>query len=468
MKWVKGLQPNSWWFVNLWISGLMIAIALAGMVALGINAQVKHVLHDALQHDLEIEDRTDDLKMAVLDMRHFHRNLIFGGPSPRRLNDFEAAYEQLLIHIDDLDRLGITEPNLLQPDELREKAQQYYAGFQPSIALYESDPQAFDLASDDGLWLLAELESEVHRIERFGERHAAGAVQEVDSAINSAQLLLIAKLVGHILIGAALAFLIVRNLREQRQTAVELARSLQLKTEFIADVSHELRTPLTVLRANAEVALDLASNCDHKDLLHEILQESERMTQLVEDLLFLARSDAGAMPFELEIANIEIFLDQLAERANLLIGQYGSELKLNLTAEGPVQIDRIRLAQAILNLVDNAGKYSPAGGTITLRSVQTDTEIIIEVADNGPGIPEQELPLIFERFYRVQKVRSRKTGGVGLGLAIAKSIVIAHGGRIEVVSTVGKGTTMRCCLPSVAITRTAIFSPAPLTIEKTV
>jgi signal transduction histidine kinase len=192
------------------------------------------------------------------------------------------------------------------------------------------------------------------------------------------------------------------------------------------------------------------------------------MSGLVEDLLFLARSDAGAMPLELEVVNIELFLDQLAERATMLAGQYEAELHLDLAAEGLVQIDRNRMAQAMLNLVDNAGKYSPAGATITLRSVRNSTEFIVEVADQGSGIPEEEQPLIFERFYRIHKVRTRKTGGVGLGLPIAKSIITAHGGRIEVESTLGQGTTMRCYLPLVTITKSVLPSPEPMVLVDTV
>jgi two-component system, OmpR family, sensor histidine kinase VicK len=431
-----------------------------GLVGLGINERVRSVLVHALQYDLEIEDRADDLRVAVLDVRHQHRNIVFGGRSPRRIEDLETAYQRLLLHIDELEQLGITDPDLLQPAQLRQMAERYYTNFQPAIDLYETDRQAFELASDDGLWLLAELENDARRIERFGERQAASAILSVEAAANSARLLFMLKLSGHILIGAGLAYLIVRNLREQRRAGDELAHALQLKTDFIADMSHELRTPLTVLRANAEIALDLEGPCVHTDLLKEMVQESERMTRLVDDLLFLARSDAGALPFEWELANIENLLAELAERAKVLARQYNVTVEPELSAEGLVRIDRVRIAQTVLILVDNAAKYSPAGTTITLRSLLRESEVVVEVIDQGPGIPPQDLPFIFERFYRVDKARKRTSGGAGLGLAIAKSIVSAHQGHIEAESKLNHGTTMRFYLPLTPAT-TPLRLPEP-------
>lgn len=466
MTWLKGLHPHSRWLTNLSIVGLLLAIAVAGLIALRINDRVRDVLVLALQYDLAIEDRADDLRIAVLEVRHFHRNIVFGGPSPRRIEDFEAAYRQLLVHIDEVKQLGIEAPNLPLPDELRQVAERYYTIFKPAIGLYTTDRQAFELASDDGLWLLAELESDATRIERFGEREAADAILGVEAAADSASWLLIIKLAGHILVGAGLAFLIIRNLREQRQAAAELTRALQLKTDFIADMSHELRTPLTVLRANAEVALDLESSCVHTDLLKEIHQESERMTRLVEDLLFLARSDAGALPLEWELVNIWHFLSDLAKRASVLARAYGSTVQLELAAEGWVQIDRTRITQALFNLIDNAAKYSPPGKTITLRSAMHGSEVMIEVADQGPGIAQHDLALVFERFYRVDKARTRKAGGVGLGLAIVKSIVDAHGGRIEAKSVLHQGSKMRFYLPLATLPQPVRQLPEPLVMRE--
>jgi two-component system, OmpR family, sensor histidine kinase VicK len=464
MTWLKGLQQHSWRLASVSIVGLLLAIAAAGLIALGVNNRVRSILVQTIQYDLELEDRADDLRIAVLDMRHYHRNIVFGGPSPRRIEDFESAYQRLLGYIDQLDQMGLDAPNLLSPDELREIAERYYANFRPAIDLHDTDMQAFELASDDGLWMLAELEDDADRIERFGEREAGEALLGVQTAANSARALLITKLIGHILIGAGLAYLIIRILREQQEAAAELARALQIKTDFIADISHELRTPLTVLRANAEVALDLKAECVHNDLLKEIVQESEHMTRLVEDLLFLARADAGAVPLEQEWVNIRSFLTELAERATILARRHDALISLELAAEGLVRIDRTRLAQAILILVDNAAKYSPPGNTITLSATLQGADIVIEVADQGFGISEQELPRVFERFYRVDKARTRKPGGAGLGLAIAKNIITAHGGRIEAESVINQGTKIRYCLPMLTASQPARPPAEPLVV----
>src|SRR5688500_5999016 len=126
MRWLKGLHPHSWWLTNVSIVGLLVAIAVAGLVALGVNERVRGALVQAIQYDLEIEDRADDLRLAVLDVRHFHRNIVFGSPSPRRIEDFETAYQRLLVHIDELDQLGVEAPNLPLPEELRQIAERYY------------------------------------------------------------------------------------------------------------------------------------------------------------------------------------------------------------------------------------------------------------------------------------------------------------------------------------------------------
>jgi signal transduction histidine kinase len=437
-----------------------LAIAVVGLVGLGINARVKRITERALQYDVELEDRGDDFRVAVLDMRHYHRNLVFAGPTRRGVADYEAAYLQLHLRIDDLDRLPIEDAPILHAGTLRNMAERYYQAFHPAIVLYASDPQAFTTASDHGLIVLAELESAAREIDQLGETRAAASLRGVEAAADSAQWVLLVVLAGLILVGVGLAYLIVRNSRERQAAASELAHALQLKNDFIADASHELRTPLTVLRANAEVALELERDCVHTELLEEIVQESERMTHLVEDLLFLARSDAGSVPLVLETVELEPFWAELAERARLLAQQQGVQLRHQLTVQGAVAMDRARIEQAVLILVDNATKYSPDGKLVTMHAQRVRQEFMIEVADEGIGIPMDELPFIFERFYRVDKARSRKQGGAGLGLAIAKSIMTAHGGRVEAASQLNQGTQMRLFLP-LPLAAQPLFAPVP-------
>ena len=183
---------------------------------------------------------------------------------------------------------------------------------------------------------------------------------------------------------------------------------------------------------------------------------------MVDDLLFLSRSDSSMPAMELETISAVPFLSELAGRAEVLAREKGGVLRSDLRAEGSLRADSTRLGQAVLVLVDNALKYGPPGGTVTLRSaVKRPGEISISVEDEGPGIPKEDLPRIFERFYRVDKARSRKLGGTGLGLPIAKTIVEAHGGHITAESRPGRGTRMSIHLPTVSTDEPPVPSPHP-------
>jgi len=226
-----------------------------------------------------------------------------------------------------------------------------------------------------------------------------------------------------------------------------------VKNDFVADASHELRTPLTVLRANAEVALEIDRTSAQAEFLEEIVRESERMTHLVEDMLLLARSDSGSLPLQIEAVDLEPFLAELAQRAHMLVGEQGASLDAELMAMGRAELDRSRIAQVALILVDNAAEYGASGGPITLASETRTSEFVIEVRDRGPGIPEADLPFVFERFYRADRARARRQKGAGLGLAIARTIVEAHDGRIEAMKRPGGGMIMRFWLPKRAPNR---------------
>ena len=454
----KGQAPQTAWRLAVFsMAGLLLAIAAADLLGLGIIARVRTIAEQAVTVDVALEDRGDDFRVAVLDMRHYHRNIIFAGPSRRGLADFDTAHAVLLVQIDRLEEVVVDEPSLPSPQWLREQAQQYYDDFRPAIDLYATDSRAFTRASDDGLLRLAELSDAAREIDHLGEQRAATALQSVEHETSRAQWALLAMLGGLTLAGGAFIYLSIRNVREQQHTSAQLAGALKLKNDFIADASHELRTPLTVLRANAELARSLENDPElQSELLDEILQESDRMTGLVSDLLFLANSDAGSLPLQIDLVEIAPFLTELSDRAGTLARERGVTLRTTLQARGLAEIDSARIEQAIMILVDNAGKYSPAESVVVLRSAIQGDEIVVEVQDGGMGIPPAELPHIFERFYRVDKARSRRQGGSGLGLAIAKSIVEAHGGRISAESALGRGTTMRVVLPRVRVTPLAV------------
>jgi heavy metal sensor kinase len=218
---------------------------------------------------------------------------------------------------------------------------------------------------------------------------------------------------------------------------------------FTADASHELRTPLTAIRAVGEVALQDRHEADHyRDAIGSMLEEVDRLSHLVGSLLVLSRADTGVALRRQDVALLDLtresaaLLEILAEEKGQRIDVHGDP---SVRADG----DKLILRRALINLIDNAIKYSPRGGSIGIDVRRApDGRSVIEVSDEGPGIPEAHRSKVFERFYRVDKARSRDEGGAGLGLSIALWAVKAHGGEIEVSSEEGKGSTFRVILPA--------------------
>ena len=456
MRRFRIIRTRHWWITIAAVGGLLAAIILVGLVGLLVNRNVKGVAEQALEYDVELEDEADDLRVAILDVRHYHRNLFFVGPAEGNRDNFEEKYDSLQEEIAELEEIGVRTPGAPQPDEIREMAESYYAGFRPAVELYESDPEAFDQASDRGLDMLGELEDAGEELDELGEERASAALGKVNRATSHAQLIPFAVIGGLFLVGAALAYSAVRvvgelrrSYAEKQETAEKLAAASRAKTDFLADVSHELRTPLAILRGTGELGLEVKPDGVHAEFLEDMVAESEKMSRMVEDLLFLARSDSTAPPLKPELVAVAPFLAEVAGRAEALVRQRGASLRAALTGEGELRVDPARIEQAVLILVDNAAKYSPPGECVSLTSETKSGEMRIEVADRGPGVPEAELPHVFDRFYRVDKMRARKQGGAGLGLSIAKTITEAHGGRIEAASRVGHGTRMSLCLPLV-------------------
>ncbi len=217
---------------------------------------------------------------------------------------------------------------------------------------------------------------------------------------------------------------------------------------FLADASHELRTPLTIMQAGLEAMTEKANTkLDVQEVAGSTLEETERLRRIVEGLFALSRLDAGealekSTPFDLGklVATTADQMCLLAEDKNISIQ---CELEEKVIVEG----DRARINQIVVNLLDNAIKYTPDGGKIDVRVSGQDGKAILEVSDTGIGIPTEALPLVFERFYRVDKARSRDLGGAGLGLSIVKSIATAHRGRVAVRSVEGEGSRFVVELP---------------------
>ncbi|ESU34528.1 sensor histidine kinase [Bacillus sp. 17376] len=221
------------------------------------------------------------------------------------------------------------------------------------------------------------------------------------------------------------------------------------RREFVANVSHELRTPLTTMRSYLEALAEGAWRDEEiaPNFLETTRGETERMIRLVNDLLQLSKLDSVDYRLSKEWVNFPVFFNRIIDRFELTKEQNVS-FKREITEDAIfVEIDEDKITQVLDNIISNAMKYSPEGGTITFRVKELDDQIVASISDEGVGIPKDNLDKIFDRFYRVDKARTRKLGGTGLGLAIAKEMVNAHGGRIWAESVEGKGTTVQFTLP---------------------
>lgn len=229
-----------------------------------------------------------------------------------------------------------------------------------------------------------------------------------------------------------------------KQEALENSRR-----EFVSNVSHELKTPLTTIESYVETILDSEPDPDtQKRFLGVVLQEAERMSRLVKDLLALSNLDSHKNKLHKEPLSLKELITEVVEQLSLSAQKSGHKLVYTATTKMPEILgDRDRLGQVLKNVVSNALKYTPEGGSVMVYSGALNREVYIKVIDTGIGIPQEDLPRIFERFYRVDKARSRDMGGTGLGLAIAKEIMEAHGGSINIRSEVGVGTEVMLKLP---------------------
>lgn len=231
------------------------------------------------------------------------------------------------------------------------------------------------------------------------------------------------------------------------QMLARLDESFQRQRRFTADASHELRTPLAIIRGEVDVALERPRTSeDYVETLQSVGAEAERMSRLASNLLLLTRSDTAELTLNREQIDLADLLRVLIEQMQSQAETSNVTLKTDLPEQLIMQGDADRLLQLFVNLLENAFVYAP-GSTVTVQGRQTLETIEIAIADTGPGIHPEHLSHLFERFYRVDKARSRKSGGSGLGLSIAQEIARAHGGEITVTSAPGKGTAFTVHLP---------------------
>jgi len=242
------------------------------------------------------------------------------------------------------------------------------------------------------------------------------------------------------------------NMADQLENTLDtLRRSESMRREFVANVSHELRTPITSIRSYAETLTDNMGMMPpemEKEFLGVIVNESDRMTKIVQDLLTLSRFDAGSIEFKFEDFSFEKSVRDVYNAMALEAQRRHHDFILDFKSDpGIIRGDRARIEQVIMNFVSNAIKYTSNGGRIIISAGKTDDVVWVSVRDNGIGIPKEDASRVFDRFYRVDKARSRESGGTGLGLSIASEIVNRHNGKINLQSRLGKGTTITMSLP---------------------
>jgi len=255
---------------------------------------------------------------------------------------------------------------------------------------------------------------------------------------------LILGVIGSVLV-AALISLFLAN-----KSLIPIREAFARQRQFTADASHELRTPLSLIRLNAEMLERSAGTLpvEDADLPAEIIREADHLNRLVGDLLTLARADAGTIKIHEDPVDFRALVAEVHDDVHRIAESRGIRSELNL--DGPVQVtgDAVRLRQLVLILMDNALKYTDSGGAVTVALERQDGRAHLVVRDTGIGIPPDDLPHIFDRFYRVDRAREHESGGTGLGLAIAQWIVQAHRGSIGVVSRRQQGTEFSVDLPA--------------------
>jgi len=233
------------------------------------------------------------------------------------------------------------------------------------------------------------------------------------------------------------------------ETLSRLQDAFERLRRFTADASHELRTPLTAMRSVGEVALQNTLDAvTYRDVIGSMLEEVDRLTRLVESLLILTRADSGKIQLAPEALDLGVLAGHVIDQLRVLADEKQQELTLQTPIRVHATGEAALIRHALMNLIHNAIKYTPNGGTITVEVNATGGRAMIEVRDTGPGIPAEHRDRIFDRFYRVDASRSREEGGVGLGLAIARWAVEANGGQIELASEETDGSLFRVILPA--------------------
>lgn len=272
-------------------------------------------------------------------------------------------------------------------------------------------------------------------------------VSDISSEISMLNTILTLIIVG-IVFGGGIS--ILAGLYLANRALVPIRSSWEKQQRFMADASHELRTPLAVLQTHTELLLRHPEHTIEEDSreISTILKEIKRMNKLVNGLLTLSQSDAEQLELQLKPVRLDQLARETAKQFSPLAAMKNISLSVYMPGAATVSGDEERLQQLLMIVLDNSIKYTQPGGRVKVSCMGSAAGAILKIQDTGPGISKEELPLIFERFYRGDKARSRTAGGTGLGLSIAKWIVTHHGGRIEADSVLNKGTTIKMTFPA--------------------
>lgn len=286
-------------------------------------------------------------------------------------------------------------------------------------------------------------------VERYRLRKNIRRISEAAETVASGQLAPIPKTSSGELARLSLSL----NLLSERfqYDLAEMKRLEEIRKEFVANVSHELRTPISTIRAFAETLLEGALQDEERALefVKEISLSSERMEKLVEDILQISALESGKMPPRFETASLMKIASEVV--ASLIPFAQQKQVVLRIEPFGDlseVHADREQMRRVFINLIENAIKYTPERGCVRVFALSDEGSVRVMIEDNGIGISPEDLPRIFERFYRADKARSREMGGTGLGLSIVKRIVELHGGSVGVESALGKGTKFFFKIPA--------------------
>ena len=417
------------WRLTLVFTGVLVVVLVACGVVVYLTT--RSVIYDRVDHDLEDRARSD----LVLFQRGPHGEPDRGPPGSG--SEFDPG--GYFYAISDADGQILSSSPYLDAEAL--------ASTSTLVKAINNGDTFADTTSSKG---------EPQRIYVFPVTVSggSGAIVQIgrstepeEAALSQLRIILLAVLAVSIVPAILGGYLLSGRALRPIKTAMDSQRT------FIADASHELRTPVTVVRTNAELLKrhlgpeTTQTGGSDEVALDDILSESERLGRMVDQMLKLAEADAGARTLLTSEVSLKEVVETVARSMRSLAEVRRVSLETQLVEDVSISGDPSRMRELVSVLLDNAVKYADAGDRVEITVRKEHKRAIIRVSDNGPGIPAHALPHVFDRFYRVDKARSRESGGTGLGLAIARHIVDAHGGTISVESTLGEGTVVTVELP---------------------